>query len=532
VDEVSDIPQSESALDRRMVAHDLWPRRLIERRAGEDPTLPARVWWPRSTEEVQALVTRAREEDRALVPFGAGSGVCAGVSPDRRAWILDLKRMGRVLELDEARALVTVEAGMIGERLERWLNARGWSLGHFPSSIYCSTVGGWVAARSAGQLSSRYGKIEDLLFGFEAVDGTGRVLNARLDDPATGPGALRLLVGSEGGLCVFTTLTFRVHKLATHRWLRGFVFPELEPALAGMRGLFARGEPPSVLRLYDPLDTWLAGAPPEARDEPDHVQAGGIACAGLENSGPNHDDDDEGFLDQIKDHVDRLALFRKPRVTRELIGELLSRPLLVNTALDRARGASKLIVGIEGDAADVAKRAERIRRHLSVAGGVDAGEAPGVKWLLHRHRVSYKMARAFAAGGWVDTMEVATGWEGVIPLYREVRRALRDVAVVMCHFSHAYLDGCSLYFTFAGGGRDTDGPRSSSARYDLAWSRALASVRAHGACISHHHGVGRSKRDALRRDGATRALLGELKAELDPDDVLNPGVLGIGKDRA
>ena len=109
-----------------------------------------------------------------------------------------------------------------------------------------------------------------------------------------------------------------------------------------------------------------------------------------------------------------------------------------------------------------------------------------------------------------------------------VREALSDVALVMCHFSHAYVDGCSLYFTFAGGGAG-QGPRSATARYDLAWSRALACVRRHGAAVSHHHGVGRSKVAALRRGPGEVAILGALKAALDPDGILNPGVVGMDK---
>ena len=517
----SEIPVSTTRLDRQMVAQDLWPRRHLERLAKASPRLPGAVFWPRSTEEVQALVSRAREAGRGVVPFGAGSGVCNGIAPETRDDIVDVKRMNKVLELDEERALVRVQCGINGERFERWLNARGWSLGHFPSSIYCSTVGGWLAARSAGQLSSRYGKIEDLVFALEAVDGTASVLRAALDDPATGPAAIRLLVGSEGAFCIFTEVTLRVHRIASHRWLRGFVFNDLSSGLEAMRGLFARGEPPSVLRLYDPLDTWIAGAP--AQDAgPDHVQAGAISSAGLEDSGPN--DDDEGLFGRVFSELEDLAIFKRPDGPRAAIGQLLAYPRFINSGIDARSGPCKLIVGIEGDPEVVSRRAQRMRGHLTAGGGVDAGTGPGVKWLLKRHRVSYKMSRVFAAGAWVDTMEVCTGWDKVRDLYHEVRNALRSRAMVMCHFSHAYLDGCSLYFTFAGGGR---GPDEGLKRYDEVWRIALEVVRAHGATLSHHHGLGRSKAGALRHPAGTLALLNELKGALDPDKIMNRGVLGL-----
>jgi alkyldihydroxyacetonephosphate synthase len=528
MDELAGIPTSLDALDRRMVAHDLWPRRLIDRREGRPPTLPARVWWPEDDEQVARIVRSARRHKRPVVPFGAGSGVCGGVSPTTESWILDMKRMSRFVELDESRGLCTVEAGLNGERFERLLNARGWSLGHFPSSIYCSTVGGWLAARSAGQLSSRYGKIEDLVVSLEGVDGRGQHIRAAIDDNATGPGALRLLVGSEGGLVVITRATFRVHRLASHRWLRGFAFEPLEDAVTAVQRLLQSGEAPSVLRVYDPLDALLAGGVPPS-DEPDHIAAGGISRSGLEHSGPSADPEEEpNLLDALSERVERLALFTRPRATRRLVGELMARPTVANTLIDRWSSASKMVIGIEGPPDEVQRRAGELRRRLSELGGVDAGDGPGARWLLHRHRVSYRMARAFAAGGWVDTMEVATGWDGVVPLYRAVREALRDIAIVMCHFSHAYVDGCSLYFTFAGGGTSGTGPRSAQARYDRAWERALSTVRRHGAVISHHHGVGRSKAAAVPRSEGEHALLAELKRALDPDDILNPGVVGMG----
>jgi alkyldihydroxyacetonephosphate synthase len=531
MDELRELKMSTSATDRRMVAHDLWPRRLIDRREQEAPTLPARVFWPESTDEVARVVKQARRERRPLVPFGAGSGVCGGISPSDDAWIIDLKRMAKIVDIDEERGTCTAEAGLIGERLERGLNARGLSLGHFPSSIYCSTLGGWLAARSAGQLSSRYGKIEDLVLGFEAVDGRGEVLHARIDDPATGPGALRLLIGNEGSLCIFARITFRVHRLSSHRWLRGFSFEHLEGAVATMRGLLASGEAPSVLRVYDPLDALIAGAM-TPMDEPDRIVAGGIARAGLEHSGPTPSADEEPSLfEDVAARVERLALFQRPRAARRVVGELMARPTVANTLLDRWTGACRMVLGVEGSADEVQARCGRLRRRVVELGGTDLGDGPGAKWLLHRHRVSYRMSRAFAAGGWVDSMEVATGWEQVVPLYRAVREALRDVAIVMCHFSHAYTDGCSLYFTFAGGGVTGEGRHSARARYDLAWERALTTVRRLGATLSHHHGVGRSKAGALLREPGAEELLADLKRVLDPDGLLNPGVLGLGRSR-
>ncbi len=534
---MSELPQgvkeSIDPVDLRMVAHDLWPRRLIERRDEQPVTLPQRVFWPDNDDQVAAVVRAARVARRPLVPFGAGSGVCGGISPTSTSWILDLKRLSRVVSVDAAQRTCVVEAGVIGERLEEALNARGLTLGHFPSSLYCSTVGGWVATRGAGQLSSRYGKVEDMVLAVEGVDGRGKKIRAAVDEPQTGPGALQLLIGSEGALAVITRVTFRVHPLASHRWLRAYAFDDLGGALAAMRAVMQGGEAPSVLRLYDPNDAALAGSLPQREGDPDRIVAGGIAHADLEDSGPKPETDEEPTLfDTLAERVDELALFVRPRAARKIVGEILGRPTLANAVLDRIHAKPRLIIGLEGRADEIAARVPALKARLQAMGARDLGDEPGTRWLMHRHRVSYRMSRAFAAGTWVDTFEVATGWEGVVPLYRDVREALRDVAVVMCHMSHAYHDGCSLYFTFAGFGAQGSGPRSALSRYDLAWERALTVARRHGAALSHHHGIGRSKARALRPAAGANALLHALKRELDPDDILNPGVLGLGGEAA
>jgi alkyldihydroxyacetonephosphate synthase len=529
----SGVRSSVDPLDLRMVSHDLWPRRLLELREELPRTLPQRVFWPENDEEVVAVVRAARVARRPLVPFGAGSGVCGGVSPTTISWVLDLKRMSRVGAIDEERGTVVVEAGVIGERLEQALNARGLTLGHFPSSIYCSTVGGWVATRGAGQLSSRYGKIEDMVLAVEGVDGRGQKVRAAVDDPATGPGAVQLLVGSEGALLVITRVMLRVRPIPSHRWLRGFSFDDVGGAVSTMRALMQGGDAPSVLRLYDPIDSAISGSH-ASEPGPDRIEAGGVSRADLEDSGPRgssaggDSDEEPGFFENLAQKVDELALFSRPRAARKIVGEILGRPTLANAILERLGARAKLIVGLEGNGDDLVGRVAGLRARIVAMGGRDLGDEPGQRWLKNRHRISYRMARAFAAGSWVDTFEVATGWERVVPLYRDVREALRDVAVVMCHMSHAYHDGCSLYFTFAGFGAQGTGPRSALSRYDLAWERALSVSRRHGAAISHHHGVGRARAKGQKLEAGARALLEGLKRELDPDGILNPGVLGLG----
>src|SRR5438552_3673562 len=240
------------------MSRDCWPRSLLWTKAGVAPHPPDVVVWPTSTDEVVQVVRYAAERRIAVVPFGAGSGVCGGAVPVKGGIALDLKRLSGPPCIDLPARTVDVETGMNGQRLEELLGGAGATLGHFPSSIYCSTIGGWLAARSAGQLSSRYGKIEDIALAVEAVDGTGQVLRTQ-DAPSAGPDLLQLLLGSEGTLAIVTKARLRCWPSPTSRWMRGLRFGSVQAGIAGLRALMRSGLRPAVARLYDPLDTLLAG---------------------------------------------------------------------------------------------------------------------------------------------------------------------------------------------------------------------------------------------------------------------------------
>ena len=171
------VKTSDDPADRVAYARDLWPRHHLAVRAGNVAQhRPAGIVWPTSTDEVSRIVRWAHDTGTPIVPFGAGSGVCAGVLPHDGIIVVDLKKMARWRALDDRARTLDVEAGQMGLPLEEDLNRRGYTLGHFPSSILCSTVGGWVAARSAGQCSGMYGKIEDMVLALECVTGTGEVV--------------------------------------------------------------------------------------------------------------------------------------------------------------------------------------------------------------------------------------------------------------------------------------------------------------------------------------------------------------------
>jgi alkyldihydroxyacetonephosphate synthase len=491
--------------DRVAYARDLWPRGLITL-AGGTPAAhpPDAIVWPTSTEEVVAIVRAAVRTGTPIVPFGAGSGVCGGTLPIRGGVVVDLKRMRAIVELDAHAGAATVEAGIIGEHLEHELNRRGFTLGHFPSSIMCSTFGGWLAARSAGQFSTKYGKIEDMVRRLTFVDGRGEVHTV---DAGESPDVAQWLVGSEGTLGIITRATVTVSPQPALKLYRGWSFPRVAAGCEAIRRLLQRNLRPACVRLYDELDSFLH------RGEKDHGAG----------------EPESSFLEQYLSLLTPTGKSVIGEWKRRAIALALTRPELVNrvasTLLPYAQNGCLLIVGFEGEHGLTEAEARAAAVELERAGGHDLGEGPGQRWLAHRYAVSFRMSKVFDAGAFVDTMEVATSWANLLELYRAVREAVSPLAFIMAHFSHAYADGCSIYFTFAARGA---GPADAEKKYDEIWRAGLSAVTKVGATISHHHGVGLSKAPFMPAEhGAAMEIYRALKDVLDPYGIMNPGKMGL-----
>jgi alkyldihydroxyacetonephosphate synthase len=246
------------AAELRAHARDCWPRLVLAERTGVASAEPEVVVRPRSTAEVAEVLRFATSTGTPVTPYGAGSGVVGGAVAVRGGVLLDLSALTGLVSCDDISGVASFRAGTLGPDVESAVNERGWTVGHFPSSIMCSTVGGWVAARGAGQLSSRYGKAEDLVVGIEAVLPDGTVWRTTpAPRTAAGPDLWRLLAGAEGTLGVVTEVTFRLSPLPAVRRFGGWLFPSLEDGLVALRDVMRTGARPAVLRLYDALDTTL-----------------------------------------------------------------------------------------------------------------------------------------------------------------------------------------------------------------------------------------------------------------------------------
>jgi len=420
--------------------------------------------------------------------------------------MLDLKRLRRLGTVDPASATVTAGAGIVGQHLEDDLNRAGWTLGHFPSSIFCSTLGGWIAARSAGQFSSRYGKIEDMVRSLRVALPDGRRM--ALDGDRDGPDWAQVVTGSEGTLAVVTEATLAVQPLPEHRIAGGWRFADVAAGLEGMRCLMQAGLRPCVARLYDEFDTLLALS--------GHGSAEAGGGGGLRRR----------LSAMVPDAVGEILRL----VKRRGLGVALDHTEWLNRAVDLLPGGCLLVLGFEGERSLIAAEQVEAETILTRRGAESLGEGPGRRWYSRRYSISYKQPPTYAAGAWVDTMEVATTWREVVPLYDAVRAAVRDHVFVMAHFSHAYTDGCSIYFTFAG--RRGAGP-AALALYDATWNAALSAVVACGATLSHLHGVGLSKARRMTDEQGPggRQLFDAAKAGFDADRTMNPGKLWWGEAR-
>jgi alkyldihydroxyacetonephosphate synthase len=436
---------------------------LVRRRGGDAEDAPDAVVAPTSHDEVLAVLRACAAHDVAVVPFGGGTSVVGGVAPERgghaAAVALDLARMDRMTELDELSLVARLEPGLTAPRAEALLNERGYTLGHFPQSFERATIGGFAATRSSGQASSGYGRFDELVLALRVATPEGTLELGRAPASAAGPDLRALFVGSEGALGVITEVSVMVRPLPAERRYEGWHLPSFAAGAGALRELAQARVLPDVLRLSDEAESALGGA------------LGG-----------------EGGLE----------------------------------------GGCLVITGVEGDPGDVAYRHARTDAALERAGGRSLGAGPGEHWRDGRYRAPALRDDLLELGVLAETLETATTWSRLEALHEDVAAALRDALegaspLVLCHVSHVYPAGASLYFTVIAR-RDEEDPAGQW----LAAKRAAGdAIAAAGATITHHHAIGLDHRAWMQAEVGELGLeaLRAVKARLDPAGVLNPGKL-------
>ena len=439
-----------AALDERPV-RDLWPQTIMEQRAGKAAprVLVAR---PSGREQVASILRWATASGVVVTPLGGGSGVCGAVAPEAGELVLDMGGFDRILEVDETNLICRCESGVNGMALEQHLNQRGLTLGHFPSSLAGTTVGGLCATRSSGQESSRYGSIEDMVISLAVVMPDGTFAGPRPGPRSSlGPALHELYLGSEGALGVIIGAVLKVHRLPEFVVGRGFAFADLTSALEAMRAIMQAGIRPLLMRLYDPEDAAFNG-------------------------------------------------------------------------YDLPLGACVLVVATAGLQAVAKAEADAVTRFVGSAD--DLGEEPWNRWLRHRFDLSAERLKSLLEppGAYLDVIELAAPWTVLPQLHTRVKAAIGVGGIALCHFSHAYEQGCCAYFSFAGA-RDTEDEARSA--YSRAWEGAMSSALELGATISHHHGAGQARARWIADEmGGWMRLWRSVKVAVDPAGVMNPRALG------
>lgn len=461
---------------------------LVRVRAGDLPRVPDVVVYPADEDQVRAVVDTVEQLDAVVIPFGGGSNITGSLTPhphETRVIVsLDLGRMNRVLEIDETAGLARIQAGVLGPDMEHQLNAQGWTVGHQPDSFNHSTLGGWIATRSSGMQSDKYGDIADIVRGLRVVQPHKVVVLRPLPSTSTGPSVREMIIGSEGRLGVITETWVNVHRVPLNRQIVAYLFPSWDAGLTAMRQFSISDAHPSVTRVSDGNETAFSFS----------TQKGGKPISAL--------------------------------VQRGLFEVLRRRGWNMNAMC-------LSFIGFEGG--DIRVKADKavVRQIVKQNGGMVLGSGPGVLYDQKKFDTPYIRDALLDIGAVGDVSETAAPWSKLKTLYTNVIAAANDAfdslgerGLIMCHLSHSYHSGACLYFTFVM--KLGDGSHDEQLkRYWVVKTAIQQAFIDSGGTLSHHHGVGTDHAQWLPEDisEAGTDMMVALLRGVDPRRNLNPGTL-------
>ncbi len=456
---------------------------MLDTRSGKVDTFPDGVALPESSEEVAELIRFATKEKFHVIPYGGGTSVVGHINPeagDTPVLTIALTHMNRMIDLDTESQIATFGAGIAGPELEALLRGRDYTLGHFPQSFELSTVGGWVASRSSGQQSLRYGRIEQVFAGGRVETPVGTMEIPTFPASSAGTDLRELFMGSEGRMGIITEVKVRVTPLPARESFHVAFAPDWERARKIMQAAAQAKIPLSMLRLSNPLETETQ-----------------LKLAGHE----------------------------------QLIG-LLERYLAARGVED---GKCMLTFGVTGSKALCRHAYKQMVKLLGRHGALHTpyvDQQLGRKWAASRFRSPYLRESLWDLGYAVDTLETATDWINVGPLHdameNSLRHALDDVGEkvhVFTHLSHVYPQGSSIYTTYVF--RCADTYEETYRRWQKLKTTTSEVIVANRGTISHQHGVGADHAPYLPVEKGKlgmKAIRG-LARLFDPKGVMNPGKL-------
>lgn len=471
-------------LDRVVHAYGKSLRDIVRVRAGDLGRVPDVVVYPGSEHEVQTVLAAVLAADAVLIPFGGGSNISGSLeaprSETRPVVSLDMGRLSRLLDLDEEAGLAVVQAGVLGPDLERQLAERGWTLGHFPDSFTHSSLGGWIATRSSGMQSDRYGDIADITRAVRVATPGGLVVTRAVPSESTGPSVREMVLGSEGRLGIITEATVQVHRIPAKRVVLGYFFPDFERGVAAMREIAVSDAGPSITRISDANETAFSFATRKASH----------GLTSLVSSGLTR------YLQARGWDLDKMCLS---------------------------------FIGYEGSESHVKEQRHLVGKVVSAHGGICVGSGPGTLYDQKKFDTPYIRDFLLERGGLADVAETAASWSRLLPLYRTATgaadKAFAQLGIkgfTMCHLSHSYRTGACLYFTFAFAPAAGAEPLS---QYDLVKSALEQAFLDSGGTLSHHHAVGLEHAAWLAED-ISEAGVGLVRGLFEAADAghnLNPG---------
>lgn len=458
-------------------------RDLLRVRAGRLSRLPDVVVYPGTQQEVERLVDAVVAADGVLIPFGGGSNIVAALEakPDehRQVVSVNLGRMNKVLEIDEVSGLAHIEAGVFGPDMEDQLRARGWTMGHHPDSFVWSTLGGWIATRSSGMQSDKYGDIADICRGLTMVM-PGRVLTLRpLPSTSSGPSVREMVLGSEGRLGIITSAWVNVHRIPEVREIQAYFFPTYEDGLKACQEIVESDAAVMMARVSDAIET-------------QYIMANGKKSS-------------------------RLGSLSSKAIQK----------IMLQKGWDLEKIAMSF-VGFEGSPTHVRYEKGLVSKIVRRHGGMGVGKGPGSLYDQKKYDTPYIRDFMLDRGLVADVSETSTPWAYAEQIHTNTvaafQRAMDEIGVrgvVFCHLSHSYHSGACQYFTFAIADSSPDAEKT----YDHAKRVIQQSFMDNHGTVSHHHGVGEEHSPWMDQDISPAGVFIQqaLFDGVDPGRNLNPG---------
>ncbi|PPK97462.1 alkyldihydroxyacetonephosphate synthase [Kineococcus xinjiangensis] len=472
-------------LDRVVHAYGKSLRDLVRIRRGDFGRVPDLVVYPGTEQEVEAVLRAALDADAVVIPFGGGSNISGSLEAPRAetrpVLSVDMGRMNALLEVDETSQVARIQAGALGPHLEAQLNGRGWTLGHFPDSFKHSTLGGWIATRSSGMQSDRFGDIADITRAVRVVTPKGVVATRNVPSQSTGPSVREMVLGSEGRLGIITEATVQVHRIAEERVILAYFFPDYGSGLRAMHDIAASDASPSITRVSDANETAFTFATSKKSSGLSAMLSRGV------------------------------KLYAQKRKGMDLSQMCLS------------------FIGFEGSAAHVKRSRTLVGEIVAKHGGFCVGAGPGKLYDQKKFDTPYIRDFILDRGAIGDVSETSSTWATLETVHDNVvaaaNRAFDQIGVkgfIFCHLSHSYHMGACQYFTFA---YVASGRRDELEEYDIVKGAIQQAFIDNGATLSHHHAVGREHSRWWEQDvsPAGAAIVRTLLDGVDPGRNLNPG---------